>query len=312
MRAVRFLAAVVPTALIVSALALAAAGPASPASAGTLAATAAAAGSGRAAGSAAAGSDGCHRIFHPPDSWVVVCSAGGGTGGAPGSGGGTGGGGGGGGGGPTCMLTPLSKAQQQFLGLPKAPKGEEWAAVQCPGKQPFGGVTLVSTAAGAPPVTPQEVLAIVEGLFRVPVLKAQTAPPIGHDGLVGLPEWYWIPRGYAPAHLTKTVGGVSATITATPEGLTFDPGGGLAASTCAGPGVPYSAAASARRACTYTYDQSSATQAGGAYAASVTVNWRVSWHGTGIPDTFLRNVAIPDDLSLKVAEGQALVTGGGQ
>jgi hypothetical protein len=310
MQAVRFLAALVPTALIVSVLALVVAGPASPADASTLAGTAAAASSGRAASSAAASSNGCQKIFHPPDSWVVVCTAGGGTGGAPGSGGGTGGGGGGGG--PTCTLTPLSKAQLQFLGLPKAPKGEKWAAVQCPGKQPFGGVTLVSTAAGAPPVTPQEVLAIVEGEFQVPTLKAQTAPPIGRDGLVGLPEWYWIPRGYAPAHLTKTVGGVSATITATPEGLTFDPGGGLAASTCAGPGVPSSAAASSRRACTYAYDQSSATQAGGAYAASVSVNWRVSWHGTGIPDTFLRNVSIPDDLNLKVAEGQALVTGSGQ
>jgi hypothetical protein len=243
----------------------------------------------------------------------VVCSTGGGTGGGPGSGGGTGGGGGGGGGGgSTCTLTPLSSAQQQFLGLPKAPKGKEWAAVQCPGKQPFGGVTLISTAAGAPPVTPQEVLAIVEGLFRVPALTAQTAPAIGRDGLVGLPEWYWIPRGYRTRSLTKTLGGVSATITATPEGLTFDPGGGLAGTTCPGAGVPYSAAASSQGACTYTYDQSSATQEGGAYAASVTVNWRVSWHGTGIPDTFLRNVAVPDDFNVRVAEGQALVTGGGQ
>jgi hypothetical protein len=148
--------------------------------------------------------------------------------------------------------------------------------------------------------------------LRVPVLKPQTAPKLGADGLVGLPEWYWIPRGWRSYSKTVAVAGVSATVTATPEikgGLSFDPGGGLTGSSCQGPGSAYTPGASS--ACTYTYDQSSATQAGGAYAAGVTVTWNVTWFGTGVPVTPLDTLPVTYPLTLKVAEGQALVTQNG-
>ncbi len=73
---------------------------------------------------------------------------------------------------------------------------------------------------------------------------------------------------------------------------------------------------SATSDCSYTYSQSSATQQGGAYAASVTVTWRVTWAGfspaTG-PVGGVLNAALPiaDPFNLKVAEGQALVSGTG-
>jgi hypothetical protein len=245
---------------------------------------------------------GCQTVFQPPSSWVVVCSNGGGSGGGPGSGGG---------GKFTCTLTPLSPSQIAFLGLPAPPDGEKWEAITCPGNQPFGGVTLVS-ANGTPAVTPQELLQVAMSELKVPVLRPRTAPPLGTDGLVGLPEWYWIPRGWRPINVTVSAGPVWATVTAKPVNLTFDPGGGQGGSSCTGPGTSYQAGGG-QGACTYTYGQSSATQPGGKYAAAVTVTWLVTWTGSGgVGGTLNAGLQVAFPFSLRVAEGQALVTGPGQ
>ncbi|HEY5361987.1 MAG TPA: hypothetical protein VIJ82_30610 [Streptosporangiaceae bacterium] len=295
MHAVRFLAAAALAALTASTLALSAVAlPGAPAARA-------------AAGEAAAGgTGGCVTTFQPPDSWVVVCGSGSGSGGGPGSGGG-----GGGGGKYACSLQLLSPANISFLGLGKPPAGQKWAAITCPGNAPFGGVILVSQN-GTPAVTPEELLQVAESELRVPTLPAATAPPQGHDGLVGLPEWYWIPAGYRAIHVQVAAGPVWARITATPGSISFDPGGGLSGSSCAGPGVAYSAGGSPGGACTYTYPQSSATQQGGAYAAAVTVNWNVTWNGSdGNGGTLNGDLAVPYQFALRVAEGQALVTQNG-
>ena len=273
----------------------------------TVGAVTAAAALGAPAAQAAPGSGvpGCHYTFVPPDSWVLQCSNGGGT---PGSGGAPGGGSGGSKK-YVCTLTPMTAAQVRYLGLPPAPRGERWEVISCPGPSPFGGVTLVSKN-GTPAVTPQELLQVAMGELKVPTLRPGTAPPLGRDGLVGLPEWFWIPRGeWHPVTVTVRAGPVWAEAIATPEQLTFFPGGGLAGASCAGPGAPYSARAAAG-SCWYTYAQSSAQQPGHAYQASVTVTWRVTWVGSGstggVVDPALQ-VGYP--FSLRVAEAQALVTG---
>ena len=81
-----------------------------------------------------------------------------------------------------CTLQPLAPAQISFLGLPKAPQGEEWAAVTCPGKQPFGGVTLVSKATGVPRITPRELMEYARGLLHIPATAPATAPPRTRTG----------------------------------------------------------------------------------------------------------------------------------
>jgi hypothetical protein len=263
-------------------------------------------------GAAPPGGGGCVTTFQPPHTWIVVCGAGGGLGGG-------GGDGGGGGGKVSCTLQPLSPAQVSFLGLPAAPKGEEWAAITCPGNSPFGGVTLVAAGTAAPAVTPQELLQEVEGQLTLPTLAAATAPPRGHDGLVGLPEWFWIPQAdwHPIATQRLQVGDVWAQVTATPEQLSFVPGGGLAGAACPGPGTVFSSQDTAQTSdCSFTYDQSSATQEGGTYAASVTVSWRVTWAGfspaTGpVGGVLNAGLQVADPINLKVAEGQALVTGTG-
>lgn len=266
------------------------------------------------AGSPPGGGEGCVTVFQPPSTWTVVCRNGGG------SGGGGGGGGGGGAGRSACTVQLLTPVQIAFFGLPPAPPGEAWGTIVCQGTSPFGGVTLVNTAGGgAPQVTPQELLQEVEGELTVRPLPAKTAPPRGADGLVGLPEWFWIPKAaWLPVRTRRLqVGPVWAQVLATPQSVSFVPGGGLSGPTCNGPGTPFSPADPSRAsACTFTYQRSSAGQQGGAYAASVVVTWRVTWKGfspaTGpVGGTLNPALQIADQFSLKVAEGQALVSGTG-
>jgi hypothetical protein len=249
---------------------------------------------------------GCSYHFVPPSSWVLECSNSGGGPGGPGGPGGTGGGGGGNN--FTCTTVLLSPAQIAFLGLPPPPAGQKWAVITCPGTQPFSGVTLVS-ANGTPAVTPQELLQVALGELQVPVLAPDTAPPLGKDGLVGLPEWFWVPAAqWTPVTVTVSAGPVWAEVIATPQTLTFDPGGGLAGASCSGPGISYSAGLTTT-ACSYTYTQSSALQPGGAYQAAVTANWDVTWTGLNVPVTQVNpDLQITVPISVPVAEGQALVT----
>jgi hypothetical protein len=253
------------------------------------------------AAAAASAPNGCYYKFVPPNSWVEVCQTGSGGGGS-------------GGGGTTslkCYLNKMTPQEIQDLGLPPAPPGEEWEFIQCPALQiPIGNVILVSKT-GGPPVTPQELLQMALGSITVPVLAPQTAPPLQRRALVGLPEWYWIAPGqWRPVTVTVAVGAVWATLTATPDQLTFDPGGGLGATSCAGPGVSYRKGASGQGACRFTYFTSSALQPGGAYQAAVTVTWRVTWTGSGgVGGVVNAGLQMPFPFTLRVAEGQALVTG---
>jgi hypothetical protein len=231
------------------------------------------------------------------------------TGGRPGSGAN--------GGKSACTLTPLSQQQARFLGLQwPPPKNHSWDAITCPGAQAFGGVTLVDNATGAPAVTPADLAQVAIGDLIIPELHPKTAPPRGHDGLVGLPEWFWIPGldwGAAKSPVI-TAGPVWAQATAVPTKIIFKPGGGLAGITCDGPGTAYQPKVplSAQHTdCSYTYDQPSTGQPGDAYAASVTVLWNVSWVGSGGAGGIVATGrAVSTPITVPVAAGEALVTSG--
>ena len=259
-----------------------------------------------------AGGGGCHYQL-VNGGFQFVCTDTTGTGGQPGSGGS---GGGGGSAKSACTLTPLDQQQARFLGLSwPAPKGHTWEAITCPGGQPFGGVTLVNNATGAPAVTPQQLSIIAIGELIIPDLQPRTAPPARRGGLVGLPEWFWVPRAvWGPVSRTVTAGPVWARATAMPTKIVFNPGGGRPGVTCTGPGTAWQPAlpASAQHtACSYTYDQPSAGQPGNAYAASVTVLWNVFWVGSGgAGGTVANGRPVSTPITLRVAAGEALVTGG--
>ncbi len=274
------------------------------------------------ASSAGGGTNGCDPYL---DGTVipVPCSSGLAHGGSDGAGrdsagSGTDGSGGGGAGSSTpsssCRTVELDKAGAQSLGLPwPPPPGKSWGLLDCLG----GGIgplaVLVSNATGTPAVTPQQLLVTALGELQVPYIGPDTAPPRGHDGLVGLPEWFWVPAAsWHSRSVTVRAGAVWATVTAAPVGLTFEPGGGISPVSCAGPGTAYDRrepAGAQHTDCAYTYLVPSTGQPGDGYQASVTVTWRVSWMGSGGAGGILdRALAVPVDITVPVAQGEALVT----
>jgi hypothetical protein len=245
--------------------------------------------------------------------WVTVqCGYGGGTGG-----GGTGGSGGGGTTlTTTCIFTPLNEVSAKQLGLAwPPPKGMSWALMDCPGGGPGAGpqAILMNNGTGAPQITPQQLLQQALSELRIPALQPGTAPPRGKDGLVGLPEWFWVPAAeWHRLSVTVRAGPVWATATATPAGLSFQPGGGLGAVSCAGPGTAYNAARPASQQhtrCSFTYDQSSAGQPGHVYQAAVVLSWRIAWVGSGGAGGLVdAGLPVPFAFPLPVAQGEALVS----
>ena len=215
----------------------------------------------------------------------------------------------------SCEFTPIGKAEAAQLGLQwPPPKGFTWAFMQCIGGRVGSGplAVLVSRATGAPAVTPQQLMQQALQELQVPTLRAQTAPPRGQDALVGLPEWFWVARAqWHAVSVTVSAGPVWATATATPTGLSFQPGGGLGPQTCAGPGTAYKksrAAAQQHTDCSFTYLQPSTGQPGNEYQASITVTWNVSWTGSGGTGGEINNgLQIPFDFAVPVAQGEALV-----
>lgn len=251
----------------------------------------------------AASADGC--VFYNN---VLVCINGGGGPGGPGSGGGTSK--------YTCTYAPLGAGIAERMGLGPAPKGDKWELMTCPGKDPGpagGEVVLVSKATGVPAVTPLQLLQIAIGDLYVPALSPGTAPPRGKDGLVGLPEWFWVPRAsWHRISVTVAAGPVWATATAIPAQITFYPGGGLVSATCTGPGRAYDRklTASAQHSnCSYTYGQPSAGQPGNAYQAQLTVTWTISWTGSGGAGGLITNAYhTTTPFPVRVAQAEALVT----
>ena len=258
---------------------------------------------------AASAPPGCYAV-RTPSGWKLVCGNGSGTPGGPG-------GGGGGGGGLNlhsgCQLEALSGETPPY----PAPKGQVWMRLVCnailnPGMP--GGLVLVpvGSTTAAPGVTPQELLQWALGELNVPAPTVHTAPPPGHDGLVGLAEWFWVPNWQTqPINVTVSVGPVFAKVTAVPGALTISPGGGLPSVTCPGHGTRYNPrlpASAQHSACTYTYQQSSARQPGAVYDASVSVTWNATLVGSGgaggpvNPPLVMRTA-----IEIPVAEGQALV-----
>jgi hypothetical protein len=191
----------------------------------------------------------------------------------------------------------------------------------CPLPNPNGGLryavyppgiaTLVSVG-GGPAVTPQELLAWARSRLALPLPTVHTAPPHGTDGLVGLPEWFWVAPGqWHPMSARVQVGGVWAQVTAHPARLEVQPGTGTSVA-CPGPGTPYKprlAASAQHTSCSYTYAQSSDGLPRNGYQVSVTVVWTAAWQGSGGAGGTLAPLGRTTAFALPVAEAQALNPG---
>lgn len=249
------------------------------------------------------GGGGCYPIDF---TWICIDQSG--SPGSPGSGGGSAK--------YTCTYTKASPAVLQRTGTGPPQPGYQWDIMTCPGSSQgsLGGqLVQVSTSTGAPAISPVDLLKIAIGELSVPTLAARTAPPLGKNGLVGLPEWFWVPRSeWRKVSITVTAGPVWADAVASPTSLTFAPGGGLSSVACAGPGAEFSAGrpASAQHTdCSFKYLQPSTGQPGSAYQASLVVTWTISWTGSGgaggtVTTGYTTGTAFP----VRIAQAESVVS----
>ena len=114
-----------------------------------------------------------------------------------------------------------------------------------------------------------------------------------------------------PKSKTGTVPGKS--VTATPVSVAWHPGDGSTV-TCHGAGTPYASTddpAAASPDCGHTYTSSSAGQPGGAFQATATITWDITWQGAGGAGGVLPPLFTTATAAFRVAESQALNTSGG-
>ncbi|WP_152690757.1 hypothetical protein [Jiangella alkaliphila] len=127
---------------------------------------------------------------------------------------------------------------------------------------------------------------VLEGMTFEPLELGLAPRPLEQApssiGLVGAPVWMWVtnagPTTWGPADESVTVGGVTVTVTAEVEDVTWEMGDGSAV-TCDTPGDAYEAGLGVRPSpsCGHTYAQTSADEPGTAYAVTATANWTASW-----------------------------------
>ena len=124
--------------------------------------------------------------------------------------------------------------------------------------------------------------------------------------------WYWSdPAVFKPLTARAQAGPVWAQVTVTPSQLTFTPGDGAAAVSCAGPGVPWQRSdgvwAASPAGCDYRYPHSTIHQPGGVVTATYGIGWQVSWtSSTGAAGT-LPGLTTTATSTFAVAEVESVV-----
>jgi hypothetical protein len=117
-------------------------------------------------------------------------------------------------------------------------------------------------------------------------MRIQLNPP--PDRLaVNFPVWLALREAWRPVTAHAAAGGVSVTVSAQPQRVTWQMGDGHTV-TCKGPGAAYDPRLSwqqnlKRRSCGYIYRKPSASQPGGTFTVTATVDYAVSWQATGAP-----------------------------
>ncbi|RMI42783.1 hypothetical protein [Streptomyces triticirhizae] len=140
--------------------------------------------------------------------------------------------------------------------------------------------------ADVPEVVDVEMLAeLAYERIRVPDTEIEMNP--GGAQTVNLATWVWLRRGeFEPVSVTASLDdyGLSATTTATPVGLTIEPGTGDAVThpgsgECAIDAAAYREGAEGHEPpCGVTYLRS--TPEGGAYELTASVRWEIAWEGS--------------------------------
>ena len=135
-----------------------------------------------------------------------------------------------------------------------------------------------------PAVLAQQALGTIR--FPHPSGDRSPSPTLLYQGLpltyVNLYTFYWTSAAtWRTLSASASAGGVSATVTAAPVELDFDPGNGGPTVSCDGPGRPWTSAdgngAPTDGACAYQYLRVTTTP----ITSTQTIVWKITWIGTG-------------------------------
>lgn len=224
---------------------------------------------------------------------------------------------------PLCNFTPdPSFVPPASMSPADAHVGEagSWMLKRCSGpamdvmgRAPMPTVGEVVWVSKAAPLTPSVLAQAAYKQLKPPTPTLVLSPPNTRPELVGMPLWLSIPSAtWAPVTASASAGGVSVTATATPVSMKWSMGDGGSV-TCHGPGTPYPSDPSVHPpllspTCGYTYGRPSTEPQARSFPVTATVEWQVTWSGSGNSGGTLPNLRTSSGTKVQVAEVQALVT----
>jgi hypothetical protein len=229
--------------------------------------------------------------------------------------------------GPSCTYTPLSLAPEAGFALaPGGPTPGQWYVVSCSSAQGAEDVRYVwvPTQTTARPATriagvnPSAVATEAAASIVLPSPSIEINPAA--FSVVNLATWLAVdPTMWHSYRATASVGGVTASATATPETVTWSMGDGSVFE-CDGPGTAYNPNLVPNHqvpSCTYTYRRSSAGEPSingnpndGSFAVTATVTWKVTWIAVGAAgggDLPLLHTASTVDVRVEQVESVGIV-----
>lgn len=193
------------------------------------------------------------------------------------------------------------------------PKGNfdgDWYSKKCV----EAGLEILTVAWRKPPTPrpPGDPLVLAEHVLEsapIPLPGIGMNPPPERDQLVRLPVLLWMsPTTWAPVSTTASAGGVTVSVKAVPQRVTWDMGNGdtivCGPGTAYDPGLPNASTSD----CSYAYPQSSDLQPDRRFKVTATSEWAASWTSTSGSRGDLGIVTRTSSTSLRVTEAQALNT----
>ncbi len=214
----------------------------------------------------------------------------------------------GGGDGPVCLVyeTPVIEFDApQFLPVTDLEEGRTYW-IHCR----RGGVTVGQPRyfvhePGTPPISNEGLARRAAETLVLDLPSATTNPDPDARQLPGVETWLWVdPASWEPQRETASIPGLSATVTATPERVTWDMGDGTTV-VCEGPGTPYDTSLPPEDQAT---DCGHVYQRAGTPTVTVTVSWRIDWTATDGDAGSLGTVDRTSTLQLTVVDRQAVGT----
>ncbi|WP_053205024.1 hypothetical protein [Jiangella muralis] len=159
---------------------------------------------------------------------------------------------------------------------------------------------------------------ILEGMtFEAPEVGLAPRPledQADSIGLVGAPVWMWVanagPTTWGPNEEAATVGGVTVTVAAVVESVTWDMGDGERVR-CGSAGEAYAPRLGVRASpsCGHVYTETSGDQPGTAYVVTATANWTATWTASTGAEGTLEPPRPAATAHVRIGERQVIETG---